>query len=178
LGMMGGSWIATMASGMAPTVPGQNSNSGKLKLQWLGALIALTLVAATAGTFLGLYVVSAVKSGLRRETISEPSPSDTKQAYEKNWRKLPPIVANLDEPPNSWVRLEAVIVFDAKAVPKPDLLAAQISQDLLGFLKTLSLAQLAGSSSLQNLRDDLNERASVRSDGAVHELIIQVLVIQ
>jgi flagellar FliL protein len=65
-----------------------------------------------------------------------------------------------------------------KAVPKPDLLAAEIGEDLLGFMRTLSVAQIGGASGLQHLREDLNERASTRSEGLVRELIVQTLVVQ
>ena len=58
-------------------------------------------------------------------------------------------------------------------------MAAQISDDLVAFLKTLTIRQLQGASGLQNLREDLNERApSVRSDGKVTEVVIEALVVQ
>jgi flagellar FliL protein len=74
--------------------------------------------------------------------------------------------------------VQASIVFDGKAVPKPDLVAAEISEDILGFIRTLTLAQIGGASGLQHVREDLNERASIRSKGLVRELIIQTLVVQ
>jgi flagellar protein FliL len=42
----------------------------------------------------------------------------------------------------------------------------------------VTVARLDGPSALQHLRDDLNERASLRTGGRVSELIIQTLVIQ
>ena len=45
-------------------------------------------------------------------------------------------------------------------------------------MRTLTLAQIAGASGLQHLREDLNERAAIRSDGRVRELILQTLVVQ
>ena len=38
--------------------------------------------------------------------------------------------------------------------------------------------QFEGSRGLQHLRDDLSERANIRSSGKVRELIIETLVIQ
>ena len=69
-------------------------------------------------------------------------------------------------------------MFDSKAVPKPDLVAAEIGEDILGFMRTLSEAQIGGASGLEHLREDLNERAAIRSGGLVRELIIQTLVVQ
>jgi flagellar FliL protein len=45
-------------------------------------------------------------------------------------------------------------------------------------MRTLSEAQIGGASGLQHLREDLNERAAIRSGGLVRELIIQTLVVQ
>ena len=56
--------------------------------------------------------------------------------------------------------------------------AARISDDLLAFVKTLTMAQLQGASGLQHLREDLTERALVRSDGRVREVMIETLVVQ
>lgn len=93
-------------------------------------------------------------------------------------RELPPVIANLAEPSGAWVRVQASIVFDSKTVQRPDLVAAEIGEDILGFMRTLSLAQIGGASGLQHLREDLNERASIRSGGLVRELILQTLVVQ
>ena len=45
-------------------------------------------------------------------------------------------------------------------------------------LVSASVAQFEGSRGLQHLRDDLIERANIRSSGKVRELIIETLVIQ
>ena len=49
---------------------------------------------------------------------------------------------------------------------------------MLAFVRTLTLAQLQGASGLQHLREDLNERVAIRTDGHIHELMIEMLVIQ
>ena len=91
---------------------------------------------------------------------------------------LPPIITNLADPASAWVRLQAAIVVDKQTTTKPDVLGAEIADDILGFMKTLSLSQIGGASGLQHLREDLSERASIRSQGHVRELIIQTLVVQ
>ncbi len=91
---------------------------------------------------------------------------------------LPPIVANLADPPDAWIRLQATILVDRSVGEKPSVIAAQIAEDILGFMRTVTLAQIAGASGLQHLREDLNERALIRSDGKVRELILQTLVVQ
>ena len=59
-----------------------------------------------------------------------------------------------------------------------DVLAGEIRQDILAYLRTVSLAQIQGPSGLLHLREDLNERVQIRSKGAVKELVIQALIVQ
>jgi len=92
--------------------------------------------------------------------------------------EMPPIVTNLGAPKDTWIRLEASIVFDAKAIPHPETLADEIASDELAYLRTVSLSQIEGPIGLQNIRQDLNERAAIRSNGKVSELIIRTLVVQ
>ena len=149
-------------------------------LQWLGVTVAMSLVAVGAGGFLGQQLVAQIKdSSSSKETKDNKAEvTPAKYAAGTGLVNLPPVVTNLADPPDAWVRLQAAIVFDTKAVPAPDVLASQIAEDFLGFLKTLTVAQIGGASGLQHLREDLNERAAIRSEGRIRELIIQSLVVQ
>ena len=91
---------------------------------------------------------------------------------------LPPIVTNLGAPQDIWVRLEGSIVFDPRALPHPEVVAGKIGDDILAYLRTVSLRQLEGPIGLENIRQDLNERAATRSDGKVREFVIRTLVVQ
>jgi flagellar FliL protein len=146
-------------------------------LRWLGVTIAMSFVAAGAGGLLGLQLVTQVRESAAKASKAEGL-LGSKYAAGTGLANLPAIVTNLADPPDSWVRLQAAIVFDTKAVATPDLLAAQISEDFLGFLKTVTVGQIGGASGLQHLREDLSERAAIRSEGRVRELIIETLVVQ
>jgi flagellar protein FliL len=161
---------------MSDDEPKKTSFIGAL-LQWLGATLAMSFVAAGIGGFAGLQLATQVKENASKAPKVEGA-APSKYEAGTGLVNLPPIVTNLADPPDAWVRMQAAIVFDTQAVPTPDVLAAQISEDFLGFLKTLTVAQVGGASGLQHLREDLNERASVRSEGRVRELIIQTLVVQ
>jgi len=76
------------------------------------------------------------------------------------------------------VRLEGAIIVDSTAEVDFDELAALISQDTLAYLRTVNLMDLEGPSALAYLRDDLNERAKIRSKGYVVELVISSLVVE
>jgi flagellar FliL protein len=91
---------------------------------------------------------------------------------------LPPIVTNVAVPADTWVRLEAAIVFDPKALPHPDVVAAEIAADELAYLRTVSVAELQGPIGLENIRQDLRDRALVRSGGKVADLLLKTLVLQ
>jgi flagellar FliL protein len=91
---------------------------------------------------------------------------------------LPPIVTNLGAPQDTWVRLEGSIIFDSGALPHPDAVAGRIGDDILAYLRTVSLRQLEGPIGLENIRQDLNERAAIRSDGKVRAFVIRTLVVQ
>ncbi len=91
---------------------------------------------------------------------------------------LPPIVTNLGAPQDTWVRLEGSIIFDPGTLPHPDAVAGRIGDDILAYLRTVSLRQLEGPIGLENIRQDLNERAAIRSDGKVRAFVIRTLVVQ
>ena len=148
-----------------------NSQTFPALVPWLTTMAALSVFAILIGAALGFVMVSTVRSSAHN--AADPSAaSDTKLI------DLPAIVTNLADPSNAWVRLQTAIVVDTKSDIKPDVLAAEISDDLLGFMKTETLVQIGGASGLQHLREDLTERAVIRSQGHVRELIIQTLVVQ
>ena len=60
----------------------------------------------------------------------------------------------------------------------PDVMAGEIRQDILAYLRTLSLAQIQGPSGLLHLREDLNERVKLRSKGVIQELVLETLIVQ
>ncbi len=91
---------------------------------------------------------------------------------------LPPIVTNLGAPQDTWIRLEGSIIFDPKTVPHPEAMAGEIGDDVLAYLRTVSLHQLEGPIGLENIRQDLNERAATRSGGKVRAFVIRTLVVQ
>ncbi len=59
----------------------------------------------------------------------------------------------------------------------PTLLASQIQADTLVFLRTLELAQIEGSRGLLHLKEDLLERAKLRS-AAVEDVVVRSLIVK
>jgi flagellar FliL protein len=89
--------------------------------------------------------------------------------------QLDPITTNLAYPAENWVRLEVALQFDGA----PDVaLAETIHQDIAAYLKTVSLQQIQGPRGFQYLRDDIQERVDLRSEGRVTNVMFRTFVIQ
>lgn len=157
---------------------GSTKGVGPPLLAWIGIMVVMTIMAAGVGGVLGIQLVAQVKTVEQQYTRVVATGPEPKYGANVSLIDLPPIITNIAEPPTSWIRLQASIVYDNKAVAKPQVLAAQISEDILAYLKTVTLAQIGGASGLEHLREDLNERAAIRSDGHVHAVIIQTVVVQ
>jgi flagellar FliL protein len=159
---------------MAGPVPAAKPKS---LLKTLGAAALLTVLAAAAGGLYGMQAVSMVTTLLEaKPKTSEPAPA-SRYPQGTVLKDLAPIITNLAQPPETWVRLEASLVLDPKQ-KLPDVLLGEIANDVLAYMRTVTLKQIEGARGLRQLGEDLNERVSIRSEGRVHELIIQTLVVQ
>jgi flagellar protein FliL len=132
-----------------------------------------------------MLVVSVVGGGLGALLATSPPSKEIASelgappaAQNVGLLDLPPIVANLGAPPDMWVRIEAAMVFDPKTAPHPETIGAEIANDIVAYIRTVTLAQIQGPSGLQSFRQSLNERASVRSGGKVTEIVFRTMVIQ
>lgn len=141
-------------------------------------IVAILSVAAGAiGFFAGLRIVSSAREALTAKGGEAATVSMSASTESANLRPLSPIVTNLAGTPPVWIRVEASLVFHE--VPSDaDALSARISEDLVGFLRTVSVKQLEGATGFQHLTEDLNDRVRVRSNGRVRELVIQGLIIE
>jgi flagellar FliL protein len=147
--------------------------SGPSLGQFIVALLVVTLLAGAVGA-----VFTPRPGPTAGQPAKEAVEADAATAPTSNIFDLPPIVTNLGSPQEMWVRLETSMIYDSTAVKHPEALAAEIANDLLAYLRTVAVSQIQGPIGLQNLRQDLNERASIRSNGAVKELVMKTLVIQ
>jgi flagellar FliL protein len=142
------------------------------------AIFLLTLIAVGAGALAGLHLIATAERVVDARKTAAPPPVASVYAGSARLRKLSPIVTNLAAPANNWARVEASMVTDSLNDEEAGILAAHISEDIVIYLRSASAAQFEGARGLQHLRDDLTERANVRSSGKVRELIIETLVIQ
>jgi flagellar protein FliL len=141
-----------------------------------GSLIEFAIViclAASAGAVFEMWRPAASPA------VDKPAESPASASPQSSTVvDLPPIVTNLGAPPDTWIRLEGSIIFDPKTLSHPEAVAGQIGDDVLAYLRTVSLHQLEGPIGLENIRQDLSERAATRSGGKVHAFVIRTLVVQ
>ncbi|HEY8065722.1 MAG TPA: flagellar basal body-associated FliL family protein [Methylosinus sp.] len=178
-----------------------SSSSGQLVL----ALVVATALGAGGGGFLG-FTLTGDTAATAKPSAGEPQqhesapPKKSAESADKGHgghgaaapaegaakdgaakmklKELAPIVTNLAVPETGWVRLQASIVYDSQAVPQPDILVSQVTADIVAFLRTMTLTTLEGSDGLRRLHEDLTDRAAIRSEGHIQEVIIQALVVQ
>ncbi len=148
-------------------------------LMGLLGVLAVTLLAGGAGGGLGIYLAGAIEATVAEKLKDKPE-DEPQLLYSGDMVLQPvgPVVVNVADPADVWIRLETAIVFPNGALENPEVTAGEIREDIMALVRTMPLSQLQGPSALQHLRDDLNDRAAVRTDGKVSELIIETMVVQ
>ena len=158
----------------------------------LAALLGLTVVAIGIGWGSGLYLSGSFTPAAPAETAAESpatgghgegqdAPAGPQVTYLKDAQDqlgivyLEPITTNLAGPTGIWVRLELALIFDGGN----DVVMAQtIQQDFLAYLRTVKIHQVDGASGFQHLKSDLEERASLRSNGKVKGVLIRTILFE
>jgi flagellar FliL protein len=89
--------------------------------------------------------------------------------------QLEPVTSNLAYPSENWVRLEVALLFNGP----PDVkIAEDIHQDILAYIRTVSLQQIEGPRGFEYLKDDIQERVDLRAQGRVSKVMFRTFVIE
>jgi flagellar FliL protein len=163
----------------------QGEGQGKKKpglVVTLAIVLVLSGVAGAGGWMLGgvLAPQVAVEEEAAGEETAHAETEGEQQGEEENKPRenlipLDPITTNLSYPSDSWIRVEVSLLFGGA----PDqALADQIHQDVMTYLRTVSLQQIEGPRGFQYLRDDLRERVKLRSEGRVNDILFRTFVIE
>lgn len=89
--------------------------------------------------------------------------------------QLEPITTNLAYPSENWIRLEVALLFKG---PPDVVIAESIHQDIMAYMRTVSLQQVEGPRGFQYLKDDIQERVDLRSEGRVTKVMFRTFVIE
>ncbi|MFP3542820.1 flagellar basal body-associated FliL family protein [Rhizobium sp. SIMBA_035] len=147
----------------------------------------LTLLGAGGGWAVGTMIAPNVKSAEQaNEAAAEPKPAGGEKkegetglphvsTEANNVVQLEPITSNLAYPSENWVRLEVALLFNG---PPDGKVAEDIHQDIMAYIRTVSLQQIEGPRGFQYLRDDIQERVDLRSQGRVSKVMFRTFVIE
>jgi flagellar FliL protein len=167
----------------------EEKKTSKLSSFWV-PLILVTLLSASGGAAHGFFIfqnqkvqkssLNAPVAATKDAASSQPgSPRQQDKLPSKIvTREMPPLITNLLMPADMWIRLESTIVFDQADFENPDVIVAEVSGDLLAYLRSLTIREVQGAEGLMFLRQELKERGALRTKGRMKDIIIQALVVQ
>lgn len=170
---------------MATTEGGETAKkTGPMAL--IASLAVLTLLGGGGGWYVGSMMADKVKPveaaagaahGAAGESAAAKKDEDIPRisTEEKGVVQLEPITVNLAYPSENWVRVEVALLFNGP----PDLpLAEEIHEDILSYMRTVSLQQIQGPRGFQFLKDDVQERVDLRSQGRVTKVLFRTFVVE
>ena len=147
----------------------------------LGGFIAVVLVLAGVAAAGGFSLVKHAMQVASDKAVADGEAAKKQIAVEYTGTMkteiLPPVITNLATP-DSWVRMEAILVYDGADGKLPSTLPAEITEDILALMRTLTLSHVAGPSGFLHLKGDIVERANQRSEGRVSDVLISTLVFE
>ncbi|WP_454848194.1 flagellar basal body-associated FliL family protein [Rhizobium binxianense] len=164
----------------AETTAGQPKKSGMAMT--LVGIVVLTLLGAGGGWAVGRMVAPDIKGAAEAEARKAEEQKNAEagglqhiSTEANNIVQLEPITSNLAYPSENWIRLEVALLFNGP----PDVKVAEdIHQDILAYIRTVSLQQIEGPRGFQYLRDDIQERVDLRSQGRVSKVMFRTFVIE
>ena len=142
-------------------------------------LLVMTLLAASIGAFVGMQLVNQTRHIVLEEKRERDNPP-VHALYDSPSQivAIKPIIVNLAGVEKAFVRVQGSIVFNEVDEENSELLVSQVESDIAAYLRTLKVSDLEGATGLQNLREDLDQRAKTRADGIIREFILETMVIQ
>ncbi|HEY6631212.1 MAG TPA: flagellar basal body-associated FliL family protein [Rhizobiaceae bacterium] len=156
--------------------------SGPSMVVQLGALVVMTLAAAGTGWVSGGFMVGGGPGG--ESAAHAPAAGGGKggasalgeqPAASETVIPLGAITTSVASPGDTWVRMEVSIVLDE---PQDGELPGLIQQDLLSYIRTVKMHEIEGASGFRHLKENLEERAAIRSDGHVKQVLIRTLLFE
>lgn len=145
----------------------------------IGAVALLSLVGGGGGWLTGTLIAPAPAP--KPAEATPPSSGEHGGGAEAvapalpNLLELGPILTNIGYPAENLIRLQVGLVFDG---PPDPALAETVNQNIMAYLRTLSLQQLQGPRGFTYLKSDLDEIAGLRSQGRVTKVLVRTFVVE
>jgi flagellar FliL protein len=143
------------------------------------AIIALVLGVGGGGAF-GYFMMpdgSAPNPSAPKESGAEPVLAVGRFPNDAVELAVPSVIADLEGDPKVRARLDVSIVV-AHGTPETTTLLGEVREDVIAYLKGLTLTDIQGVRGFQNLREQLDDRARIRGRGAILGLLIGGLVFE
>lgn len=173
----------------------EGSKKKGLPVLLIAAIAGLTVLGGGGGWLVGNMIAPKIKSAneaqekaAAEEAAKKEGGKEGKKEGDKAGEAVPhipaepngivqldPITTNLAYPSDSWVRMEVALVFNGPVDVK---LATDIHQDIMTYMRTVNLQQIEGPRGFNYLKDDLQERVDLRSEGRVSKLLFRTFVIE
>jgi len=157
-------------------------NSGGIKPLLIAALL-MGAIAAVAGWGLGSQIGAGApiipqSAQGKEEGLEKKAENQTPDnGPGSDIVPLGPVLTNLRDPGGIRVRLETALVIKEGHELQAEQ-QAEIVNDFIALLRQMTVAQIKGPTGLMNLREDLLDRARIRSEGCVSALLISSLVVE
>jgi flagellar FliL protein len=173
---------------MAEAAQAEEQGKGKKSglIVTIAAVLVVSLIGAGGGWVVGgmlapMTVDPAAEAAKAAEAAGGHGKKDDKEKEGEHAPARPtilpldPIMTNLSYPTDNWIRIEVSLEFRDQVDAQ---LADVVNEDILSYLRTVSLQQLEGPRGFQYLREDLVERAKLRSEGKVTNVIFRTFVVE
>lgn len=176
---------------MADEAASEDEKKGKGKsalVATIGIALALSLVGAGGGWVIGGMLAPKVAEHKAAEEAKKEAAGAHDAAKDEGAHgedgaapakstlfPIDAVTTNLSYPSDNWIRIEVSLEFTG---PVDEDLARDIHQDMMSYLRTVSLQQIEGPRGFQYLREDLRERVRLRSEGRINDLLFRTFVIE
>jgi flagellar protein FliL len=153
----------------------------------IAAIAALTVVGGGGGWVVGMLIAPKIQSAEAENKAPEAAAAGEHGAAKQEEGlphisteangvvQLEPITTNLAYPSESWIRLEVALLFNG---PADVTMSESIHQDIMAYMRTVSLQQVEGPRGFQYLKEDIQERVDLRSEGRVSRVMFRTFVIE
>jgi flagellar FliL protein len=162
---------------MAQAQPTGEKAKGGGMMGFLLVCLVLAGMGGGGGFFLVRHAMDVARAEAKTQIDETKAAVPAAYSGTRHALALPPVITNMASS-GTWVRLEASLVYDEAGGKLPQTLAAEISEDMLAYLRSLTVGHIAGPSGFLHLKADLTERAQLRSEGRVEDILIQSLVFE
>jgi flagellar FliL protein len=143
--------------------------------------VALLLGVGGGGAF-GYFVIPSAPAMLSKDSLppaTAPSAAPRAGRFPNDALEIgiPSIIVDLKGEPRSRVRLDLSIVA-VHGTAETGTLKDEVREDVIAYLKGLTVADIQGVRGFQNLREQLDDRAKIRGRGAILGVLIGGFVIE